>query len=157
MPNISQGELLIIAGIIAMLCFIAMTGILVLLIWWFKYKTNVASNQFKQAQTAEPVAKSEKDEKNEPDYSAFAPQRSPEKKEVNSTLKPEEPIPFSPQTTIDLEQPPLSDHPQENDSAEPMTSQSEQQKSKETDVNDGEIGAEDATVLMQRPPRPEES
>lgn len=116
MSNISSGELMIILVIVAIICFIGAAAMAVVLFIWYRKKQ--AADQAQNAINTAPPPQDEPDAS----YAAFAPPpaSSPIAQGTNQVPEPESNANYN-QQTIDLEQPPLSDHVSEFDAIEPMS------------------------------------
>ena len=166
---------MIILVIVAIFCLIGAAAISVVLFIWYR-KKQAAEQAHNTLHTAPAQTTSPTQEEPVANYAAFAPPPSSSPVAQQSS-HPQNDSDYN-QQTIDLVQPPLSDHISELDAIEPMSESfpkseiedivpqapldtldadpmTELESELNTQPDEDEIGENDATVLMQRPSRPE--
>lgn len=179
MSNISQEELLVIAGIVAIFCFVGVIALSAVIFIWYR-KSKLATQAQVQSQSATPNQTTTSQGNQDTAYSDFAPppSASPDSHHTEPTTKTSKTDSSYDHQTIDLKPPPLSDHVSEFDAIEPISEPLPQNSiddivpqapidtldfdpmttvdsnASDTEQED-EIGENDATVLMQRPSRPQ--
>ena len=179
MSNISQEEMLIIAVIVAVCCMIGAIALSAVIFLWYR-KSKAAKQALAQKHAAASGQNSAAQEAQASGYAAFSPppSSSPIGHQAEANAATSSSDSSYDHQGINMEQPPLSDHVSEFDAIEPMSEpfpksniddivpqapidtldldpMTEVEGDTKAPENEGEIGENDATVLMQRPSRPQ--